>query len=303
MDYKTTTAQYFRQLQDQYFSCIEKLDPSAETICDPWERSDQENSHGGGGIAKILRNGKIFEQAGVNFSQVYGTLPSEMTHKLLGENRTAAFYATGVSLVFHPYSPLVPTVHANFRYLEVENKAWFGGGTDLTPYVLFEEDAIHFHTVLKNTCDQFNPDHYPNFKKQCDQYFYIEHRKEARGIGGIFFDYIGKDCSQDLAATFELVKALGAAFLNAYCPIVEKRKDMPWQDQHKQFQLLRRGRYVEFNLIYDRGTLFGLRTNGRVESIFMSLPPQVKWTYNYQVNQGGFEQELLHVLKSPKNWV
>ena len=225
-----------------------------------------------------------------------------MTKKLLGTDGEAKFYATGTSLVLHPYSPMIPTVHANFRYLEVGNKKWFGGGSDLTPYYLFEEDARHFHKTAKNVCDKHDNCFYSQFKKECDQYFYLPHRKEARGVGGIFYDYLGKEEPEKLENFFSFAKDYSESFLDSYLPIVERRKDEPWTETQKEFQLLRRGRYVEFNLIYDRGTLFGLRTNGRTESILMSLPPTVNWTYNYQPTAGSKEAQLLEVLKNPRDW-
>jgi coproporphyrinogen III oxidase len=260
-------------------------------------------AEGGGGLTRVLRNGGVFEQAGVNFSEVYGTMSGELAAKLKMPAKDAPFYATGVSMVFHPYSPLVPTTHANFRYLEVGESAWLGGGMDLTPYYIFEEDAVEFHTVLKAVCDRHQSSFYPDFKKKCDQYFHLPHRGETRGIGGLFFDYLGKDGEPPLDSYQPFMDDIGTHFLEAYSPIVERRKKIPFSDHQKQFQLLRRGRYVEFNLVYDRGTLFGLKTGGRTESILMSLPPVVRWEYQDSFEMGVEEQKLLSTLQSPRDWV
>jgi coproporphyrinogen III oxidase len=209
------------------------------------------------------------------------------------------FFATGISLVIHPRNPMVPTVHMNLRYFEMDDGAsWFGGGTDLTPYYLFEEDARHFHRVLKNACDKHSTEYYPRFKKWCDEYFSIKHRNEVRGIGGIFFDYL-KGSNDSL---FSFVNDVGNAFLPSYIPLVERRMDEPYTEEHRNWQLLRRGRYVEFNLVYDRGTLFGLETGGRIESILMSLPPFVSWKYDHRPKPGSPEAELTAVLRKPREW-
>lgn len=211
----------------------------------------------------------------------------------------------GISLVLHPYNPFVPTTHANYRYFECERENgeqlwWFGGGADLTPYYLFEEDAVHFHRTFKSACDQHDFDYYPRFKEECDRYFYLPHREEARGIGGIFYDYLNHSSKENL---FQFSMTVGNAFLRAYFPIVQKRERMPYTWDQKKWQLQRRGRYVEFNLIYDRGTLFGLKTKGCIESILMSLPAEVRWDYNIQPTLGSSEELLVNVLKSPRNWV
>jgi coproporphyrinogen III oxidase len=219
------------------------------------------------------------------------------------------FYACGLSLVIHPKNPMVPTVHANWRYFEMydnqENviSQWFGGGQDLTPYYLFVEDAIHFHTICKETCDKHNPDFYPKYKKQCDAYFWNAHRNEARGIGGIFFDYLKETNEMNMQDWYNFVTNVGNSFTNAYIPIVEKRKDLSYTQAQKNWQEIRRGRYVEFNLIHDKGTLFGLKTNGRIESILMSLPPQVQWHYNHQPEENSPEMELLKVLENTRDWI
>lgn len=300
---KLQAKSFFIELQSQICSALERLDEKEIFSEDSWEREDHHGFSGGGGLTKLLRRGKVFEQAGVNFSEVYGTLPVEMVQKLLGEKQEKPFYATGTSLVIHPYSPKIPTTHANFRYLEVGDTCWLGGGADLTPYVLYREDAKHFHNVLKNACDTCNADFYPKFKKECDTYFYISHRKETRGVGGIFFDYLGKHDPENIHSYFEFSKSAGASFIEAYVPIVEKRKSENWSEREKEFQLLRRGRYVEFNLVYDRGTQFGLHTNGRAESILMSLPPLVTWQYEGSLARTEAEIELEQILKHPIDWV
>ena len=259
--------------------------------------------HGeGGGATRIFSNdgsadqGAI-EKGGVNFSSVSGKLNPKIATKMkIDEN--SSFKACGVSLVIHPLNPMVPTTHANIRHFETDQKWWFGGGIDLTPYYLFKEDAVHFHQTMKGTCDKWNKEYYPKFKKQCDEYFYLPHRDETRGVGGIFYDYL----NTDLESNFGFSQSVGEAFIDAYVPILTKKMNMPYNQDQKEFQLFRRGRYVEFNLLYDRGTLFGLETKGRVESILMSLPPTVKWLYNYHPATGSKEAELYEHLK-PINWL
>jgi coproporphyrinogen III oxidase len=229
---------------------------------------------------------------------VWGNLPEKLADRM--EIAAGEFFATGISLVIHPCNPMVPTVHMNLRYFEMDDGAsWFGGGTDLTPYYLYEEDAQHFHRVLKTACDKHSTEYYPRFKKWCDEYFFIKHRNELRGIGGIFFDYL-KGSNDSL---FSFVNDVGAAFLPSYIPLVERRMDEPYTEEHRNWQLLRRGRYVEFNLVYDRGTLFGLETGGRIESILMSLPPFVSWKYDHRPKTGSAEAELTAVLRKPREWV
>lgn len=293
----------FRQIQAEITSQLEECDGEAKFISDRWDRPDPHLAHGGGGETRVLSHGNVFEQAGVNFSEVHGTMPAEMNEKLTGSRSEEQFFATGVSLVIHPRSPMVPTTHANVRYLKVGEHAWFGGGTDLTPYYLFEEDARFFHRQIKEVCDRHDLQHYPKFKKWCDQYFFLPHRGETRGVGGIFFDYLGKDDPSQLDPIGAFVEAFGHALMSFYIPIVNRRKDEGWGDRERDFQLVRRGRYVEFNLLYDRGTLFGLKTGGRTESILMSLPPEVKWRYCYTPPEGGREEQLLEVLKSPREWL
>ena len=304
MNYRTEASSHFQNVQNQICSAFEEIDGKATFITDVWDRVDTEELvHGGGGVSKIIRNGKIFEQGGVNFSEVSGILPAEMSHKLIGIHEKRPFYATGLSIVIHPQSPLIPTIHANYRYIEVDEFSWFGGGTDLTPYYIYEEDCKFFHSGLKSICDKYSPEFYSDFKKNCDEYFYLPHRKECRGIGGIFFDYIGKNNQKILSSTFDLVKDFSEGFLGSYLPIIEKREKLAWTESQKKFQLIRRGRYVEFNLLYDRGTLFGLKTGGRIESILMSLPPVVNWEYDFKTNPGSSEEQLLNILKNPIKWV
>lgn len=300
---KKDSSDFFRSVQAHICLELERIDGVQKFSIEPWERTDKSGSKGGGGVTRILQNGSVFEQAGVNFSEVEGMLPAEMSFRLVGENQDCPFYATGVSLVIHPLSPLIPTTHANYRYLEVAGRAWFGGGGDLTPYYLFEEDAEHFHRTLKKICDLHDRSYYPAFKKECDQYFFLPHRGETRGVGGIFFDYIGRDDPRDLGEVFQWVKDCANGFLECYIPIVLRRKDSPYTQEQREFQLIRRGRYVEFNLLYDRGTLFGLRTGGRTESILMSLPPLVRWNPEYKIKPGSAEAKLLDTLRQPRSWV
>ncbi|MFI5251082.1 MAG: oxygen-dependent coproporphyrinogen oxidase [Bacteroidota bacterium] len=290
---KNRTAHFFKELQHTICAKIEELDGKARFHEDAWTHID-----GGGGKTRIIQNGNVFEKCGVNFSRVDTKISEKLAEKMKIDQQR--LYATGISLVLHPSNPFVPTVHMNLRYLELENgDRWFGGGTDLTPWYLFEEDARHFHSTLKSSCDKHDPTYYPGFKRMCDMYFYLKHRDETRGIGGIFFDYQ----RENPEAFFTFVQDVGNSFLLAYMPIVEKRKNLPWNPKEKEWQLIRRGRYVEFNLIYDRGTLFGLETGGRAESILMSLPPDVKWAYNYSPQPGTREAELISVLRHPKEWV
>lgn len=295
----------FQELQSSICNALEEQDANACFSSDVWKRNDEQTGgEGGGGTSRILRAGKVFEQAGVNFSAVYGVLPDVMKNKFgLTEVDSPSFFATGVSLVIHPLSPRVPTVHANFRFFSVGPVSWFGGGADLTPYVLEEEDARHFHSVLKIACDEMSPDYYPRFKKECDSYFYIPHRGETRGVGGIFFDYLGKDAPDKIEHFFSFTQHVGRSFVDAYVPIVAKRKQESFSEREREFQLLRRGRYVEFNLVYDRGTQFGLATGGRTESILMSLPPVAHWQYEGELASTPDEMALMEVLRSPREWV
>jgi len=249
----------------------------------------------------------VFEKGGVNISAVHGPLaPAMQKYFNVGD---VNFFACGLSLVIHPKSPMVPTVHANWRYFEMYDQEgntidqWFGGGQDLTPYYLFEEDAKHFHQVSKNACDKHDKSFYAEYKKRCDEYFWNAHRHEARGIGGLFFDHLKDSAEKSTEDWYNFVTEVGNSFLEAYIPIVEKRKDLSYNQTHRDWQEVRRGRYVEFNLVHDKGTLFGLKTNGRIESILMSLPPHVQWVYNQTPEEGSEEAKLLAVLKEPKSWV
>ena len=284
----------FRKLQDEICTTLEILDGSGEKFFqESWQRPG-----GGGGRTRILTEGAIFEKAGVNFSAVHGEAPESTAEKGI------TFFATGISLVLHPRSPKIPTVHANFRYFEQSDRAaWFGGGADLTPYYLDEEDASHFHRTFKLACDKHDLSYYPRFKKWCDEYFYIKHREETRGIGGIFFDNLSATAQRDRENIFAFVQDAAHAFLPAYVPIVEKHRDESYTDEEKHWQLLRRGRYVEFNLVYDRGTRFGLETNGRTESILMSLPAVARWEYDVHPTPGSQEAKLEAVLRQPREWV
>lgn len=288
--WREQTESYFKSLQDKISSAVEQLDGTSFRE-DTWSREG-----GGGGRTRILENGNVFEKAGVNYSQVHGNLTEAFAAKLpMGAG--TEFFATGVSLVFHPRSPMVPAVHANFRYLERGDAGWFGGGMDLTPCYPYAEDAQHFHRTIRASCDRHDPGYYPRFKVWCDEYFYLKHRGEMRGVGGLFFDYL-KD---DRQRTFEFVKDLGDSFVEAYLPIAKRRRHEAFGDRERQYQLYRRGRYVEFNLLYDRGTIFGLETGGRTESILMSLPPLVRWVYDFKPEAGSREAEALEFYQ-PRDW-
>ena len=294
--------QYIQDLQDTITSKLEIVDGVAKFQEDLWERPE-----GGGGRTRVIENGAVFEKGGVNISAVYGELPETM-QQYFGV-KDANFFACGLSLVLHPKNPMVPTVHANWRYFEMYDKegnlvdSWFGGGQDLTPYYLFEEDATHFHQVCKTACDRHNKRFYKTYKAKCDDYFWNSHRDEARGIGGLFFDYCKKTDEMSMQNWYDFVTEIGNSFLECYVPIVEKRKDLPYYEAQRTWQEIRRGRYVEFNLVHDKGTLFGLKTNGRIESILMSLPPHVQWVYDHHPEKGSEEEKLLKVLKHPKSWI
>lgn len=297
---------YIQNLQDQICAGIEQTDGKATFREDLWERPE-----GGGGRTRVIENGPegsgVFEKGGVNISGVHGKLPEAM-QKMFGVG-DVDFFACGLSLVLHPKSPMVPTVHANWRYFEMYDAEgnvidqWFGGGQDLTPYYLFEEDATHFHQTCKIACDKHNTEFYPKYKKQCDGYFWNAHRNEARGIGGLFFDYCKASDEMSMQEWYDFVTEVGNSFLSAYLPIVEKRKQLPYTDANRRWQEIRRGRYVEFNLVHDKGTLFGLKTNGRIESILMSLPPHVQWVYDHHPEVGSDEEKLLKVLAEPQDWI
>ncbi|WP_396632565.1 oxygen-dependent coproporphyrinogen oxidase [Maribacter sp. R86514] len=293
---------YIEQLQDTITSKLEEVDGTATFKEDIWVRPE-----GGGGRTRVIENGAVFEKGGVNISGVHGELPDSMKAYFGVED--ANFFACGLSLVLHPKNPMVPTVHANWRYFEMYGKdgeivdQWFGGGQDLTPYYLFDEDAIHFHEVCKTACDKHNPTFYDTYKKRCDEYFWNTHRNEARGLGGLFFDYCKATPEMDMQDWYNFVTEVGNSFLDCYVPIVIKRKDLEYTKEQRDWQEIRRGRYIEFNLVHDKGTLFGLKTNGRIESILMSLPPHVQWRYDHQPEKGSEEERLIDVLMKPKEWV
>ncbi|NJM28178.1 MAG: oxygen-dependent coproporphyrinogen oxidase [Pseudanabaena sp. RU_4_16] len=318
-DAKTQVSQFMQQLQNNVCAGLEELDGKATFRQDEWDRPE-----GGGGRSRVMSEGNIFEKGGVNFSEVFG---SHLPPSILKQRPDAAghtFYATGTSMVLHPRNPYVPTVHLNYRYFEAGPVWWFGGGLDLTPYYGFAEDAHHLHSTLKAACDRHNPDYYRVFKLWCDEYFYLNHRQETRGVGGIFFDYqdgmgklykgdkqqaaleisesIGEVPERSWQDLFGFVQSCAGAFLPAYVPIVQKRHETAWGERERDFQLYRRGRYVEFNLVYDRGTIFGLQTNGRTESILMSLPPLVRWEYDYHPQPNTPEAELYDLFLKPQDW-
>ncbi len=308
------------KLQDDICAGLELTDGLGKFKEESWDRPE-----GGGGRSRVMSEGEIFEQGGVNFSEVEGT---ELPPSILNQRPEAkghSWFATGTSMVLHPRNPYLPTVHLNYRYFEAGPVWWFGGGADLTPYYPFLEDARHFHKTHKAACDSINPEFHKVFKPWCDEYFYLKHRKETRGIGGIFYDYqdgsgllykgqnqngnaakisqdIGKQ-STSWDQLYSLAKSCGEAFLPAYIPIIKKRKNQPYGEKERQFQLYRRGRYVEFNLVWDRGTIFGLQTNGRTESILMSLPPLVRWEYGYKPPENSRESLLTKVFNRPQDWL
>lgn len=292
--------EFLRGLQTDIVEALEELDGKATFRNDSWDREG-----GGGGTSRVLVDGDVFETAGVGFSHVFGDQMPPSATKSRPELAGKGFQALGVSLVLHPRNPYVPTTHANFRFFSTDSDAgepvwWFGGGFDLTPFYAFREDVVHWHTTAKNACDPFGDDVYSRYKKWCDDYFYLEHRQETRGVGGLFFDDLNED---GFDRSFEFLKAVGTQFLPAYLPIVSRRKDHDYGEREREFQLYRRGRYVEFNLIYDRGTLFGLQSGGRTESILMSLPPRVRWEYDWQPRPGSPEAELYDHYLQPVDWL
>lgn len=303
---------FIKSQQSEIVAALESLDPEHKFRSDVWTRPN-----GGGGISCVLQSGSVFEKAGVNTSIVYGTLPRSAIEKMRVNHKaldpdvdSLEFFAAGLSMVLHPQNPMAPTVHFNYRYFETMdadgncNAWWFGGGTDLTPSYLFDEDAIYFHKTIKDVCDKHDRTYYPRFKAWCDKYFRIPHRGESRGVGGIFFDDLDSTEKGDPEQLFAFVKDCTKAFLPSYLPIIQKRKDMPFSDKEKEWQQVRRGRYVEFNLVNDRGTAFGLSTpSARVESILMSLPLTARWMYMHEVDTGSREERLLSVLKTPLDWV
>lgn len=293
---------YIQNLQDVITAKLEEIDGKAVFREDIWTRKE-----GGGGRTRVIENGAIFEKGGVNISKVHGPLAPAMQHYFkVGD---VHFFACGLSLVLHPKSPMIPTVHANWRYFEMYDQqgntidSWFGGGQDLTPYYLFEEDATHFHSICKSVCDRHDPKFYPDYKQKCDEYFWNSHRGEARGVGGLFFDYCKASEERSMEDWYTFVSDVGNSFLEAYVPIIQRRQSLRYVEHQRKWQEIRRGRYVEFNLVHDKGTLFGLKTNGRIESILMSLPPHVQWVYDHHPDAGSEEEKLLKVLENPREWV
>jgi len=294
----------YQQIQDEICAALEMVDGKAKFEEEKWEREG-----GGGGRTRIIQNGNIFEKGGVNFSAVHGQLPAIMKKALNVEQDD--FFATGVSIVIHPNHPMVPIIHMNIRYFEMpssfadgkEPVRWFGGGIDLTPHYVFEDDARFFHQNLKDVCDKFYHDFYSRFKTWADDYFFIKHRNETRGIGGIFYDRLTAKDDLSWDAIFEFSKALGRSFIPTYTELVNRNRNKPYTAENQTWQYQRRSRYAEFNLVYDAGTKFGLETNGRIESILMSLPPTAKWVYNYQAQPGSEEEKTLSLLKKGINWV
>jgi len=302
MTTKDQFVNHIHKLQDKICAALEEVDGKSTFIEDLWEREQ-----GGGGKTRVIKNGGVFEKGGVNTSVVFGPLPEVMKQKF--NTNANEFFACGLSLVLHPKNPLVPTVHANWRYFEMKNEqgevidSWFGGGTDLTPYYINETDCKHFHNTLKDALDPFGKSWYPKLKEACDEYFYNAHRNEGRGIGGIFYDYLRPDKDMSADKLFEFAVAAGESFIPSYVPIVENNMHKIYTQDQKEWQEVRRGRYVEFNLIHDRGTLFGLKTGGRIESILMSLPAVARWEYNMETTPESEEGKLVDVLQNPRNWV
>ena len=286
---------YIQNLQETITKALEKEDGGARFKEDVWKRPE-----GGGGKSRILENGKVFEKAGVNTSAVSGVLPKSLEGYF--NVKDSKFFACGLSLVFHPKNPMIPTVHANYRYFELYTSdgdlkdQWFGGGQDLTPFYLIEEDAKHFHEVCKSVCDKHSSNLYKVYKEKCDSYFWNHHRNESRGIGGLFFDYLKSNNN------YKKVNHCVGLFYTSILALLNKRKDLPYTPEQKKWQEIRRGRYVEFNLVHDKGTLFGLKTNGRIESVLMSLPPKVQWVYNYIAKKNSEEERLIKVLQNPRDW-
>lgn len=292
---------FLLRLQESIVDRLAKIDPDAEIVTDQWDRDS-----GGSGVSRVMSAGKVIEKGGVNFSHVFGkAMPASATAER-PELAGRAFQAMGVSLVIHPLNPMVPTSHANFRLFVAEKDGeesvwWFGGGYDLTPYYGFEEDCVHWHRTAERACAPFGDDYYPAFKKRCDEYFFLKHRGEARGIGGLFFDDFNE---MGFEQCFDFVQSLANSYLDAYVPIVEKRKDTEYTKEQREFQEYRRGRYVEFNLVFDRGTLFGLQSGvGRIESILMSLPPTVRWIYDWTPTPGSAEEKLYTDFLPHRDWL
>ncbi len=290
---------WFKQLQTTICNELEHADGKGKFLVDAWERPG-----GGGGVSQVITNGNVIEKGGVNFSAVFGKTPEPVLRSLeLADGVHPDFFATGVSIVIHPHSPMVPIIHMNVRYFEMSNGTWwFGGGIDLTPHYFSEQDARYFHEKLKAVCDTHHPDYYAAFKKWADDYFFIKHRNETRGVGGIFFDYLKSGDGNTKESRFEFVKDVGSSFASLYTHFMTNNKNLSYGDNEKEWQYLRRGRYVEFNLVWDRGTKFGLETDGRTESILMSMPPQARWAYDYQPVKDSKEANTLSMLKKGMAW-
>ncbi len=300
---KGEIADWLRGLQSRICTALETADGAGKFSLEEWERSE-----GGGGITRILQQGNVIEKGGVNFSAVSGKLPEKISSAL--KLPPSDFFATGVSIVIHPHNPYVPIIHMNVRYFETNSlsfgegrgEAWFGGGIDLTPHYINQHDAKFFHSALKNTCDKYDAAYYPEYKKWADDYFFIPHRSETRGVGGIFFDRLSEDANHTKENRFEFVKAVGETFAPVYTELMKRNSAKPFTEKEKQWQLIRRGRYVEFNLVYDKGTKFGLDTNGRIESILMSLPELASWQYNHIPDAGSAEEATLKMLRKGIEW-
>lgn len=307
MPTKEKIRDWFLHLQNDICTSLENTDGKGKFISDVWERPG-----GGGGVSRILKEGNIIEKGGVNFSAVWGQAP-DSTLRMLNidptDNEKPGFFATGVSIVMHPRSPMVPIIHMNVRYFEIatrqnqSNNWWFGGGIDLTPHYVNEDEARYFHRKLKELCDKHHPSYYPEFSKWADDYFFIKHRNETRGVGGIFFDYLRNENGFTKDDRFAFVKSVGSAFAPIYTHFMRKNHAVPFGENEKRWQYLRRGRYAEFNLVWDRGTKFGLETDGRTESILMSLPPMAAWEYNYEPMAGSKEAKTMSMLRKGINWV
>jgi len=303
---KKEVSSWFEQLQNDICTKLERLDGQAAFGTDRWRREA-----GGGGITRVIESGALIEKGGVNFSEVHGKVPENMLKTLEIEqdsDQDSTFFATGVSIVLHPINPMMPIIHMNVRYLEVHGKEmnlanWFGGGIDLSPHYIFKEDAQMFHQKLKDACDKHDSSYYAAFKKWADDYFFVKHRKETRGVGGIFFDRLSETTDSRIESIFDFVKEVGNSFYPIYEQLANKRRNEDYTDNELGWQALRRGRYTEFNLIYDRGTKFGLETGGRVESILMSLPPHSKWTYNHAPPAGSPEENTLRQLRKDVDWI
>lgn len=301
---KHEISEWFMHLQDKICIALTAADENKDLDFSKFQEDNWKREQGGGGRTRTLQNGNIIEKGGVNFSAVHGKLPEKIVSEFKLNSENSGFFATGVSIVIHPKHPFVPIIHMNVRYFEMENGVkWFGGGIDLTPHYVNTDDAGFFHRSLKDCCDNFDPGYYPEFKKWADDYFFIKHRNETRGVGGIFFDRLSADETHTLSDRFEFVKSIGELFAPLYTGLMKKHCTSLYNEQHKNWQLLRRGRYVEFNLVYDRGTKFGLETNGRTESILMSLPPMAAWPYDFLPSVGSEEEKTTAYLKKNIDWI